>query len=65
VHKSYFMATALITAIFYSASLIGERYLRSRRVLVEATQERLLWVTIGTVDVFVGILGSTALVLLS
>jgi hypothetical protein len=65
VHKSYFMATALITAIFYSASLIGERYLRSRRVLVEATEERLLWVTIGTVDVIVGILGSTALVLLS
>lgn len=59
------MATALVTAIFYSASLIAERYLRSRRVLVEATEERLLWVTIGTVDVLVGIIGSTALVLLS
>ncbi|ORY54167.1 Frag1/DRAM/Sfk1 family-domain-containing protein [Leucosporidium creatinivorum] len=65
VHKSFFRWGCSVTAIFYAASLGAERWLRARRVLSEATEERWLWIAVGVLDVLVGTLGAAALVLLS
>lgn len=64
VHKSFFRWGCASTAVFYALSLWTERWLRSRRILVEATEERMLWVRVGVWDVTVGTAGAAALVLL-
>lgn len=64
-HPRFFQFGCSATAIFFVASLCAERILRSTRVMVEATEERLLWVSVGVVDTVVGALGGMSLVLVS
>ncbi|GAA5995473.1 uncharacterized protein JCM10292_005195 [Rhodotorula paludigena] len=61
-HQTVFLLGSIATATFYALSLVAERLLRHCRVLTEATEERLLWVAIGYVDVFVGLGAGLALV---
>ncbi|BGP19467.1 hypothetical protein JCM10213v2_007562 [Rhodosporidiobolus nylandii] len=53
-NKTVFLIGNICTAVFYTMSLWQERLLRANRVMVEATDERLLWVAVGVLDVFVG-----------
>ncbi|GAA5968549.1 hypothetical protein JCM11641_007675 [Rhodosporidiobolus odoratus] len=64
-NKTIFLFGNISTAVFYVMSLLSERMLRAKRVMVEATEERHLWVAVGALDVFVGLLGGIALVLLA
>ncbi|GJN93136.1 hypothetical protein Rhopal_006182-T1 [Rhodotorula paludigena] len=61
-HQTVFLLGSIATATFYALSLVAERLLRHCRVLTEATEERLLWVAIGYVDVSVGLGAGLALV---
>ncbi|GAA5879645.1 hypothetical protein JCM1840_000599 [Sporobolomyces johnsonii] len=65
VHPTIFLVGNIITAVAFVMSLWAERLLRAQRVMVEATEERLLWVAVGTLDVLVAVLGGVALVLLA
>ncbi|GAA5948637.1 hypothetical protein JCM3775_004160, partial [Rhodotorula graminis] len=64
-HRLTFLFGAISTAVFYSLSLVTERFLRTTRVLTEVTDERYLWVAVGCADVLVGVLASASLVLLA
>ena len=54
----------IATAVLLLQSLEQERFLRYKRVLIEATEERWLWTTVGLLDCFLGALGATALFLM-
>ncbi|GAA5863151.1 hypothetical protein JCM8547_002813 [Rhodosporidiobolus lusitaniae] len=64
-NKTVFLFGNIATAVFFTMSLWQERLLRAKRVMVEATEERHLWVAVGVMDVLIGGLGGIALVLLA
>ncbi|GAA5907109.1 hypothetical protein JCM8208_004515 [Rhodotorula glutinis] len=64
-HRLTFLSGSISTAIFYVLSLVTERFLRTTRVLTEATDERPLWVAVGCVDVLVGLGAAASLILLA
>ncbi|KAI5477629.1 hypothetical protein MNV49_006015, partial [Pseudohyphozyma bogoriensis] len=65
VHKSFFATGCLLTSIFLILVVCSERYLRSQRILVEATMDRKLWVGVALVDIAVVLFSSACLILLS
>ncbi|GAA5914936.1 hypothetical protein JCM6882_008113 [Rhodosporidiobolus microsporus] len=64
-NKTIFLVGNICTAVFFVMSLLQERLLRAKRVMVEATEEKHLWVGIGVLDVLIGLLGGLALILLA
>ncbi|GAA6036328.1 hypothetical protein JCM8097_001669 [Rhodosporidiobolus ruineniae] len=64
-NKRVFLVGNILTAVFFVASLAQERLLRAKRVMIEATDERLLWAYVGAVDILIGTTGGIALVLLA
>lgn len=65
MHKPFFIAGAVMTGTFFALSLLAERWLRSKRVLCEAMEEKALWIGVGVLDSMIGVLGGVELVLLS
>ncbi|GAA5900048.1 uncharacterized protein JCM6883_006075 [Sporobolomyces salmoneus] len=63
-HTSITLFGTVATAVFLIQSLEQERFLRFKRVLPEAKEERWLWVTVGLLDCLLGFCGSVALFLL-
>lgn len=63
-HTSISLFGNIATAGFLLQSLEQERFLRYKRVLIEATEERWLWITVGLLDCFLGAIGATALFLM-
>ncbi|GAA5847126.1 hypothetical protein JCM3766R1_001718 [Sporobolomyces carnicolor] len=63
-HVSVTLFGTISTAVFLMQSLEQERFLRYRRVLVEATEDRWLWISVGLLDCVLGAAGSVALFLL-
>ncbi|GAA5824879.1 hypothetical protein JCM11251_005377 [Rhodosporidiobolus azoricus] len=64
-HKTVFFVGNTCTAVCFVVTLFEERLLRARRVMVEATEEKHLWVSIGVLDVFLGLVAGISLVLLA
>ncbi|GAA6022494.1 hypothetical protein JCM10207_008532 [Rhodosporidiobolus poonsookiae] len=52
----------ILTAVFYVLTLSTERLLRNQRVLVEATEDKWLWTTVGSLDIVAGVAASATLV---
>jgi len=63
-HTTITLFGNIATAVLLLQSLEQERFLRYKRVLIEATEERWLWTTVGLLDCFLGALGATALFLM-
>jgi hypothetical protein len=63
-HPLITMYGAISAGVFLVQSLEQERFLRYKRVLVEATEERWLWISVGILDCILGLCGSIALILL-
>jgi hypothetical protein len=63
VHPSYYTAGTVLTALSYLMTVTGERILRSRRVMSEATDEHVLWVGVASLDVLAAVLAAVALAL--
>ncbi|GAA5880825.1 hypothetical protein JCM16303_005133 [Sporobolomyces ruberrimus] len=63
-HSTITLLGSISTAVFLIQSLEQERFLRFKRVLTEATEERWLWCSVGILDCILGVCGSVALFLL-
>ncbi|GAA5954130.1 hypothetical protein JCM3765_005298 [Sporobolomyces pararoseus] len=63
-HKTITLFGAISTGVFLIQSLEQERFLRFKRVLVEAREERWLWISVGLLDCILGACASVALMLI-